>query len=481
MSNTVNGLQLYKTKWYSGLTQQNHLSNAFLTEPETMSTVVTRLFGKQGANPIQYLTGGMGRSREIANREYQWYLQGDDEKAIAVIGNMGDGGTTPGKNGTTFRVKFAEKWFANQEVLVADDRDYRVRVMEDPYLDGDGWVYTLKLTGNDPTAYMDPILIEAGRQFSKEYTTVPEYSTGGNTTFSTPFQMRNHLTTLRKSWTITRSAATDVLVIQMKDPESGKTTTTWTRYAEWEAMAQWYREIESSLWYSTFSANSKGETDMLGDNGLPVYEGAGIREQIAPANKREYTELTERIIRDFLIDLSYNVTPEASRDFVAFTGEFGFDEFDRAMKDSASEWTLVDSTFVTGSGNELALGGQFKTYVGLNGTKLTLKHLPLYDNTVRQRQLHYRTNRPIESYRFTILDFGTHGGESNIKKVYKKDSEMVMWHTAGSTDPYGDTSKSISTMRSNNTDGYSVHMLTECGVQIENPMACGELVCVAVK
>ena len=241
----INGLQLYKTKWHSGLTQQNHLSSAYLTEPEVMSTLVTRIFGMQGSNPIQYLTSGMGRSTEIGNREYDWHLQGDDEKAIPVSGNLGDGGVTPGLNGTTFRVKFGEKWFANQEVLVADDRTYRVRVMEDPYFDGSDWIYTLKLTSPDPTFFMDPLLIDSGSEFSKEYTTVPEFSTGGNTTFSAPFKMRNHLSTLRKSYTVTRSAATDALVIQLADPANpSKKTTVWTRYAEWEAMAQWYREIE---------------------------------------------------------------------------------------------------------------------------------------------------------------------------------------------------------------------------------------------
>ncbi len=184
---------------------------------------------------------------------------------------------------------------------------------------------------------------------------------------------------------------------------------------------------------------------------------------------------------EFLIDLSYNVTPEGTREFVAFTGEFGFAEFDRAMRDSASQFTLVDSVFVTGKGQNLALGGQFKTYAGLNGTKITLKHLPLYDDTVTNRELHYKTGRPIESYRFTILDFGIHGGESNIQKVYKKDSDMIMWHEAGSIGPYGDPAKSINTMRSSNLDGYSVHMLSECGIMIRNPLACGELINTAVK
>ena len=182
-----------------------------------------------------------------------------------------------------------------------------------------------------------------------------------------------------------------------------------------------------------------------------------------------------------MIDLSYNVTPESTREFICFTGEFGFDEFDKAMRAAAAQYTLIDSTFITGSGQELGLGGQFKTYEGLNGTKITLKHLPLYDNQVTNRQAHFKTNRPIESYRFTILDFGIHGGESNIVKCYKKDSEMVLWHTAGSVDPYGNTSKSTSTMRSNNEDGYAVHMLSECAMMIKNPLACGELICTATK
>ena len=55
----------------------------------------------------------------------------------------------------------------------------------------------------------------------------------------------------------TNPAATDALVIQLADPANpGKKSTVWTRYAEWEAMAQWYREIERSYWYSTFSSDA---------------------------------------------------------------------------------------------------------------------------------------------------------------------------------------------------------------------------------
>jgi len=270
----VNNLQLRKSKWHSGLTLQNHLSQAFLTEPETVSTMVSRIFGKAGMNPIQYLTDGMGRKQELGNREYDWYLQGDDEKAIEIVSF--DGGVTPatpGLNRTTFTLTLTEKWFAAQEVIAFDDRDYRVRIMEDPYYDGSGWVHIVKVTGGDPTAFVDPIQLQAGKMVSKEYTTVPEMSVGGNTTFSSPFQMRNHLTTLRKGYKVSRSAATDVLVISLKDPETDEETTMWTRYAEWEAMAQWYKEVERSLWYSEYSSNAQGSVQVLESKSLQRTNG----------------------------------------------------------------------------------------------------------------------------------------------------------------------------------------------------------------
>ena len=131
---SVNGLQLYKTKWNSGFTKQNHLSRAFLTEPEVISTIVHRIFGMQGQNPLQYLTSGIGRSKESGNREYDWFLQGDDEKAIKIVGVLA--GANAGLNKQSFQVLLEEKWFANQDVLVFDNREYRARVMEDPFHNG---------------------------------------------------------------------------------------------------------------------------------------------------------------------------------------------------------------------------------------------------------------------------------------------------------------------------------------------------------
>ena len=57
-----------------------------------------------------------------------------------------------------------------------------------------------------------------------------------------------------------------------------------------------------------------------------------------------------------------------------------------------------------------------------------------------------------------------------------KDSDMAMWHVCGSTDPYGGVSKSINVQRSSGIDGYEVHFLSQCGIMVEDPTSCGELV-----
>jgi hypothetical protein len=112
----------------------------------------------------------------------------------------------------------------------------------------------------------------------------------------------------------------------------------------------------------------------------------------------------------------------------------------------------------------------------MNGIELTVKEFSPYDDIVANRALHPLTKKPIESYRFTILNFGRKNGKANIRKVAMKDSEMAMWHVSGSTDPYGGVANSINTQKSSGIDGYEVHFLAQCGIMVEDPTSCGELI-----
>ena len=206
-----------------------------------------------------------------------------------------------------------------------------------------------------------------------------------------------------------------------------------------------------------------------------AFQGAGLLEQIAPSNRRYYTRLTAELLEDFLFDLSYNVLGTNERKFVALTGEMGMREFDRILKEKVANMQLTDTVFVTGSGDNLTFGGQFKTYKMSNGIELTLKYFPLYDNTVYNRQLHPVTLKPLESYRMTFLDLGRRDGQANIVKVVRKGREFVNWCTAGSVTPAG-YAHSNTEVRSNAKDGYSIHFLSEVGIMLRDPRACGELI-----
>ena len=477
----VSPLQLYPLrKLPSGMTSADHLSNAYLTEPERLDGVLAFAFGTQNENVLSLLTGGLGNTRFIDNSEYKWELHGQVERSIEISADPITTSARPGFGGTGIVVKFAENLFHVSDNIVADDgTQCRVSAVQPNGID---WIYTINLTDPDNTKWLDPSQIKPGARWSKDYSTVEEYSTkGGGTDFQAPMTLTNQLTTLRKFYTVTRKAATDVMVIELYGPD-GQKTKLWTKLAEWTALGQWYREIDKMLLYSVYNKNSMGTVTLKGENSRPVYHGAGLRQQISPANKRTYYKLTYELLDNFLLDLSYNANRWGGNyNFVALTGKMGMREFSNAITERQNTLGITVTTagtFIKGDGTEMTFTGGYKSVEFLNGIKLTVKEFHPYDDIVRNRTKHPVSGKPMESYRFTILNFGTVEGKSNIRKVAKRNSENAMWHICGSTTPFGDVATSISTMRSSSIDGYEVHLLAEIGIQLQDPTSCGELIMV---
>src|SRR5690606_17067188 len=259
----------------------------------------------------------------VDNSEFRWYLVGDLERPSVITENLETGNATPGIGGSSFQVKLGEDQFVSGEVLIPDDREFPVIVLGDPVQDGVEFIYTLQLLDGkiNLDKFIPPALLTPGREFSKDFSAYEEGSRrSGITTYNSPFEMQNRLTTHRKHYEMTGSAATDVMIIALKT-EDGKTSYLWEDYANWIFLQQWYREIDRALVYNKVGTSP-------GENGRPVKAGAGLREQIAPANKREYTHLTENVIREFMMDLSYNVIDKNRRKFVALCGEGFMDLFD---------------------------------------------------------------------------------------------------------------------------------------------------------
>ena len=475
---TINTLQVYEQKSWAGLTTDNHLGSVFNEEPTLVSSIMSRVFGLYSHNGMDALFTMLGADEEVEeDKDYDWFLKGDDEKAIGIVSFTAPLLTKPGVNNLPFTIVMSEKYFSYTDKLVFDDRRFSVRVMSEPTPAGTDWAYEVKIMSGDPTKFIPPTLLAKGKQLSKEYSPQERTlsKTAGETHFTSPFRMRNSFTTLRKTYTIPGNMHNRPLVIEMMDPKSNKTTKIWTQYAEWEFMCQWYKEKNRHLLYSESNKTSDDTYIMSGASGFPIIEGAGIRQQISPAYKFEYTQFTIDWLEEVLLNLSINILPEDQRHFVALTGERGMVQFHRALENYSARFQPLDSRIrIGGSGQNLNFHGQYREYMGPQGVRFTLIHLPEYDNPVSNRLMH-PDGGPVESYRYTVLNFGTTNGKKNIRRLYPKGRKENMWHIAGSTSPLGPNG-SFSKGSASAVDGYELHCMCTQSVMIENPMSCAELI-----
>ena len=475
----ISDLQITKGNWHAGLTEANHLRAMFLLEPEMASQVVTRVYNKQNGykNALSFLTGGLGKAKEMNDIAYQWSVMGDSRRAISITRTVFDGANaTPGIAETTFKIGVQENWFTLGDVCSCDDSSYKFRVMTMPEYDGVDYILTCQMVTGDPTASIPAAMLAVGKEVSKEYNAVENdhSETSGITHYTSPLRLQNVMSTYRKKFSITGAVHDKVLTIGLMSPEGNEIAKTWVKYAEWEFWCQWMDEIEIALMFGQSNMKANGTTNMKGASGNSVYLSAGLEQQISPSNKRYYTDLTESTIRNFMNDLAYNGTEDGPREYVALCGRNFMDLFDQAMKKSAANYTLVDSVFVTGSGQELKLGGQFMQYVGLNGDKIKLQEYTPYNSVVRNRLLHPRTGRPVESYKATFLNFKSYSnGEPNIQKVYTKGREMVSTYVEGMYGPAGPKRNGSSATAK---DGYEFHVMSEQGIMMTNPTDGAQLI-----
>ena len=484
-NNLLNGLQLYRGKRFSDLVDENMISNALLTNPHQVSGLLSLVFGTKDdgvSTAIDMITGGLGKTMIIDNSEYEWSVMIDGDHAVNIMWAKCDGkdvgyDDAAGLNGTPIYIALEEKWYGPGAILAFDDINFQVRVNGMPYQDGNAWVYECYVAQGFANSYIPGMYLQPGRQVDRVASAYEEYSDEADIiNYQTPFKMRNNLMTLRLTYDITGDAYSTVLAIALTDPETGKKSYLWSDYQYWKALREWKRREETALLFSKSNRNSDGTYTLKGTNGRPVAISAGLFEQISPANVRYYTTLTCELFEDFLFDLCYNLLGTNERKFMALTGEMGIREFDRIIKEKVASFQMIDTHFITGSGQDLTLGGQFTTYKMTNGIELTVKRCAMFDNMEMFRKLHPLTGKPLMSYTFLFVDLGQRDGQANIVKVCRKGREFVQWCTAGSVTPAG-YANNINTVRSNSRDGYQVHFLGEEGIMLRNPLSCGILYC----
>jgi hypothetical protein len=188
--------------------------------------------------------------------------------------------------------------------------------------------------------------------------------------------------------------------------------------------------------------------------------------------------ITVNLLKDYLMDIYFARTDEADRDTVMMTGTVGADMFHTALASVAASYLTVDSNFIrtTGTVNstpQLSFGAQFTRYTGPHGVSISLTKNPLYDSREFCKKEHpLYPGKPIDSARFTVLDFGAHKGESNISMVSEKNT-FHYGHIPGTHTPTGPIKGGMGAALKN---GYDMWTAGSAGLWIKDVTRCGELI-----
>ena len=123
-SSLLNNLQLYRGKRFADLVDENMIANAMLTKPHEVAGLLSLVFGTKDdgiSTTIDLLTGGLGSTMTIENREYEWSVMIDADHAVNIRYAKWNGneitpksikdGLTPGINNTPIYLGLEEKWF----------------------------------------------------------------------------------------------------------------------------------------------------------------------------------------------------------------------------------------------------------------------------------------------------------------------------------------------------------------------------------
>lgn len=462
--------------WHANMTERNHLGAALIAKPDVFEGKMTQLFTSQryAGNPLTALLNTS--SKDINSTSWEWTLKGASTRPLVVVENLEVGNTTPGKGKQPFLLSLDENWYLAGDIIYpgTSNKKYQVRIQEVLGKRGKGTVYSVRPMSDDFNFFIPPAYLAVGTAWGKLFSQYEEAAQqSGSTQYSLPMSMANRMGRYRKMYSVTGDAANEVLAVRIPD-SNGKFHDAWIKYAEVEYWEQWYRELERGYWYS------RSTDSVIGANGRPIYSGPGIQEMLEDSHIYRYSVLSATLIEEYLMDIFYGrIKPGKGRNIKAFTGEYGMIIFHRAIQDWAAkkgfiqvvDQYIVDKTSSPYSSNALTAGYQFVKYRMANGGELELVHQPLYDDREINYEIDPITGYPVESMRFTFLDF-SNTGNVNIQLINKING-FKLGYVAGLQTPYGPTNKGA---MAHSGDYYEMHVQKQCGIHIEDVTKCGELI-----
>lgn len=83
----LNNLQIGRGKWFSDLVDESMISNAMLTRPYEVTRIISYVFGTKDdgySTSLDAITGGLGNVMTIDQRDYEWSVMIDTDRAVTI-------------------------------------------------------------------------------------------------------------------------------------------------------------------------------------------------------------------------------------------------------------------------------------------------------------------------------------------------------------------------------------------------------------
>jgi hypothetical protein len=459
-------------KHYDGWTDETTLTKAMLTEPDKISPVITHLMGRDDSRfPLTFLTqgqkGGM-RTIEVNDTEFYWDVLLPVTKADFIISHSYSANDKIGLNFQPFQLIMKNNLIREKHTVHTRSGVALRAAAVPPKKVASGWLYTFTIFEGTTDTYITTAEIAPNNKLGMVGGSInpQSHSYGNSSNVETPGKMKNQVSLIRKSYELAGNISNKYVEVQLPT-QGGGTTKRWIDYERWTHMLAWNEACEEELWYGKYNRLADGTIPHIDEEtGKPIPRGAGLLDQIP--HKDTYTDLTLEKIKNTITDVFYGASDVKNMRVVLFTGEGGREEFHNAVMTSGMGFQQISQSdmapyMVTGAAgsNNLVYGAYFGGYRHVNGHIVLVSTLPIYDygGQAQVSPRHYKTDRPIESYRMTFVDTTDYDGQNNLVMTTHKRRSMVTGVLSGMADtPYdfsGNDVKNVAT----DQDKSSVHFL----------------------
>ncbi len=487
-----------KGKAWSGLTLKNHIGAIFGSQPQLVSPLTTVLLQSSGMKNLDTTLSLFPEKVLNTADDFVWKVVGSDERNIPLVearafGAVVDTNTVGvGIARSKFELVFAEKWFTAMHVIAGPRPDvYQIRITDEPFEEGSNYVYPCEAWGGQESlAGIPGDELLPGNRFSIESAyTEDELSTrGAGIQFTSPYLMRNSISTLRMEHKVS-GAMIDVKVepvyfagIETRDPNTGKVhkSTTWMQEVYWQFEKALSRIKSRTIMFGKTNRDENGRFLNKGASNIEIKAGSGIREQMEVSNTISYNRFSMRLLEDVLSELSEGKLDFSERKFMLRTGERGAAQFNRAATAAASGWkSMFDNTnqnAISGVSskfhdNAFQGGFQFTEWRAPNNIHIMLEVDPMYDDKVRNKILH-PDGGVAESYRYDILYIGSME-EPNIQKIKVRGDDELRGYMAGIRDPFSGRRGGIMQLME---DSATMTAMCGTGAMVKDPSRTASLI-----